>query len=412
MSGGLGPTADDVTREAAAKAFGRGLSSDPAVLAAIEAHFRSHGSHAAAQPQAGGPHRGRQAARQPARHRARAGLDGGRCTFFLSPAYRASSKGSPQSAIVPWLRRRWDGGGIERRVLKVACVPESGVEERIAPAYAEFGREWITVLAKPAEIRSSGRRRAPGARRERLARMQSRLRDLIGDAVFAERRRTRSRAWSAVCWPRAGRPSPPASRAPGAGRRAPHPGAGVERLLPRRRGRLLERGEAAVLGVPADLIAREGAVSEAAARALARGAIERFGAELGDRHHRHRRARAAAAREAGGLVHIAVAGPAARSSTARPVFPGDRERVRWQSSQRALDLLRRQARRARSPDRSRGDGRAPTPRARMRLFVAFELPPGGPVAGIAERNGPAALRAAASKLVPSRAASSHAGVPR
>src|SRR6187402_1811256 len=41
VSGGLGPTADDVTREATAKAFGRGLSADSGALEALEARFRS-----------------------------------------------------------------------------------------------------------------------------------------------------------------------------------------------------------------------------------------------------------------------------------------------------------------------------------------------------------------------------------
>ena len=43
VTGGLGPTADDLTREGAADAFGLDLALDEEVLAAIEARFRSFG---------------------------------------------------------------------------------------------------------------------------------------------------------------------------------------------------------------------------------------------------------------------------------------------------------------------------------------------------------------------------------
>ena len=42
-----------------------------------------------------------------------------------------------------------------------------------------------------------------------------------------------------------------------------------------------------------------------------------------------------------GLVHMAVAGADGSLVHRRAVFPGDRERVRWQTSQWALDMLRR-----------------------------------------------------------------------
>src|SRR5689334_22320606 len=43
VTGGLGPTSDDVTREATALAFGRGLSLDEQVLANLERRFREFG---------------------------------------------------------------------------------------------------------------------------------------------------------------------------------------------------------------------------------------------------------------------------------------------------------------------------------------------------------------------------------
>ncbi|HYX22965.1 MAG TPA: molybdopterin-binding protein, partial [Thermoanaerobaculia bacterium] len=43
VTGGLGPTADDVTREAVADALGRGLHQDEEVLASLERRFQSLG---------------------------------------------------------------------------------------------------------------------------------------------------------------------------------------------------------------------------------------------------------------------------------------------------------------------------------------------------------------------------------
>ena len=42
-TGGLGPTADDLTREAAAAATGRGLRRDPAIVEALQARFARYG---------------------------------------------------------------------------------------------------------------------------------------------------------------------------------------------------------------------------------------------------------------------------------------------------------------------------------------------------------------------------------
>ena len=98
----------------------------------------------------------------------------------------------------------------------------------------------------------------------------------------------------------------------------------------------------AMLDVPADLIAREGAVSEPAAIALARGALTRFGASWGIGITGIAGPGGGSEQKPVGLVHIAVAGASGALVHRAPIFPGDRERVRWQSSQWALDLLRRQ----------------------------------------------------------------------
>jgi nicotinamide-nucleotide amidase len=344
VSGGLGPTADDVTREATAQAFERGLTPDQGALADLEARFRRFG---VPMP----PPNRKQADRidgatllaNPLGTAPGQRVSAGDCTYFLLPGVPRELEGLTESAIVPWLRERWDGGGIERRVLKVACVPESGVEERITPAYGEFGREWITVLAKPSEILvyavAAG---SPEARRERLDRMQSRLHELIGDTVFSQREedtlesvvgrllteRGESVATGESCT--GGLVAERLTRVPGSS--AYFRGGAVA---------YSNEAKTAVLGVPQDLLAREGAVSEATAGALARGAIERFTARWGIGITGVAGPGGGSEEKPVGLVHMAVAGADGSLVHRRAVFPGDRERVRWQTSQWALDMLRR-----------------------------------------------------------------------
>jgi nicotinamide-nucleotide amidase len=97
-------------------------------------------------------------------------------------------------------------------------------------------------------------------------------------------------------------------------------------------------------GVPEETIASEGPVSDAVARALAEGIRARTGASIGV-----------------AITGIAGPGPGTGADTGKPIglvyigiadsdgtqvkelqLPGDRERIRWWSSQHALELLRRQ----------------------------------------------------------------------
>ena len=97
--------------------------------------------------------------------------------------------------------------------------------------------------------------------------------------------------------------------------------------------------KASLAGVPEQVLSAHGAVSEATARALAEGARTRLGADWG----------VATTGVAGpdtqegapvGTLHVAVAGPA--GTTARALrLPGDRQRVRLLATTAALDLLRR-----------------------------------------------------------------------
>jgi nicotinamide-nucleotide amidase len=92
-------------------------------------------------------------------------------------------------------------------------------------------------------------------------------------------------------------------------------------------------------GVPAELIERHGAVSAEVARALAEGARERLGADVGVGITGIAGPGGGSEEKPVGTVHIALATPTGTKD--RLVhLPGDREMIRFYASQLALDMVR------------------------------------------------------------------------
>ncbi|MGB6641209.1 MAG: competence/damage-inducible protein A, partial [Thermoanaerobaculia bacterium] len=132
ITGGLGPTSDDVTREGVAGALARRLVLDDQMVANIEQRFERFGM------------------RMPAVNRRQAELIDGaswlmnrrgsapgmqieaeECVVFLFPGVPSELEEMIETSLVPWLQQNSDGEQTETRVVKVSCVAESVVEERI-----------------------------------------------------------------------------------------------------------------------------------------------------------------------------------------------------------------------------------------------------------------------------------------
>ena len=366
VCGGLGPTADDVTRDAVARACGRSMVFEPAVVADIEEKFRRIGRR---MPEVNT----RQAHRLEGAEllaNARGTAPGQRLeergtTIFLLPGPPRELEPMLAESVAPWLEVRAPGGGTESVVLKVACIPESEVEERIAPSYAELGRENVTVLAKPGEIRVEFTARGAAAERAAaVAHARQILRGLLGEAVFSEQDEELEavvggllrNAGATVATGESCTGGLVASRLTAVAGSSDYVLGGVVAYA--------NAAKEALLGVPAETLRAHGAVSEPVARALAEGARRTLGADYGIGITGVAGPGGGTEAKPVGTVHVAIAGPAtdgASTVTHREVrFPGDRARVRWQTSQLALELLRRELLRselARAEARS-GPGRA------------------------------------------------------
>jgi nicotinamide-nucleotide amidase len=229
-------------------------------------------------------------------------------------------------------------------VLKIAGLPESVVEERIAPAYAEFGREAITILANPGEIRLQAT--AGGAEPERRARLQAmvaRLAELAGEAVFATCEEDTLESVVGELLRGAGATLTAAESCTGglfAQRITSVPGSSDYFLG----GAVTYSNELKIrlVGVPPLLLAEHGAVSEPVARAMAEGVRRALGSDYGVGITGVAGPGGGSEEKPVGTVHIAVAGPGDGEVHHRKLrLPGDRERVRRFSAQLALEMLRR-----------------------------------------------------------------------
>jgi nicotinamide-nucleotide amidase len=98
------------------------------------------------------------------------------------------------------------------------------------------------------------------------------------------------------------------------------------------------RAKQELLGVPAELLARVGAVSEEVARAMAEGALAGTGAEVALAVTGIAGPSGATPGKPVGLVYLAVAGRGQATLTVRELFAGDRSAVRLASVDRALEL--------------------------------------------------------------------------
>ena len=85
----------------------------------------------------------------------------------------------------------------------------------------------------------------------------------------------------------------------------------------------------------------QGAVSAEVARGLAEGIRQRANTTIGVGITGVAGPTGGSAEKPVGTVHVAVASPTGTDHR-QFLFPGDREKIRWQASQAALDMVRRE----------------------------------------------------------------------
>jgi nicotinamide-nucleotide amidase len=342
-SGGLGPTEDDRTRDAVADLLGRKLSRDPAVMRMIEARFRKIGrvmSEVNAR-QAMVP----EGATVLENDRGTApGLwleSNGRIVILLpGPPHELKAMFSAQ--VQPRLARLATGVRLVGRELRVAGMGESDVDQRIAPIYTRYSDVQTTILTAPGEIQIHLRtwsNDTPAAERL-LQGIQESIVFALGEAVFTTAGESMEEVVARELTMRHATIATAESCTGGllAERLTSISGSSAYFL-----GGVVSYSntlKSAWVDVPAEIIESRGAVSSEVAVALADGIRRRTGATLGIGITGVAGPTGGTPEKPVGTVHVAIAD--ASGSKERGVhYPGERDRIRRQASQTALDLVRR-----------------------------------------------------------------------
>jgi nicotinamide-nucleotide amidase len=346
VTGGLGPTQDDVTREALAAVAGVSLGRQPNLEQWLRERFARMGVQRMAEMnlrQADVP----EGARVIDNPRGTAPgliveLDG-KPTYAV-PGVPREMEGMLERVVLPDLAARaGEGRAIVSRTLRTVGVGESRLAERLTPLWEEAGAGQVTLayLASPGEVRV--RLTAVGATREEalaeIAPVEARVRQELGDIVYGTDDETLEAVVGRLLRGRGLSLATAESLTGGllGGRVTGIAGASDYYL-----GGVVAYAtdaKASQLGVDSDLLAAEGPVSEPVAAAMAAGARNAFGADLGLAATGVAGPTEQSGRRVGTLcLGVAdAAGTAAKTLTA----PGDRTQVRLWTCSVALDLLRR-----------------------------------------------------------------------
>lgn len=347
FSGGLGPTEDDLTREAVAEALGVTLRRDPEILSSIEKRFATHGwkmapnnakqadvlDGATALPNANGTAPGQWIAGQ---------FDGREHIIVLLPGPPHELKSLFENEVRERLREKIPPAFLATRTLKIAMLGESAVDARVAPIYKRYTDVETTILAGAGEIELHFKSRAAtqGAAQRQVDEVAGLVEDELDDAVYS--RDGQSLEQIVGYWLQMRNATLAAAESCTGGLLA-------ERITSVSGSSRYFLGGAVVYsnqlktdlaGVPAEMIERHGAVSREVAAALAEGIRYRCEATLGVGITGVAGPSGGTAEKPVGLVFHAVASDRGTEVVQRN-FAGDRKRIRRFASTMALDMVRR-----------------------------------------------------------------------
>ena len=342
-TGGLGPTADDVTVGAVAGWLSAPLSRNEAFLEKMRERFARRGYEMPAcnAKQAdfivGARVLENPRGTAPGFWAERDGVE-----VVVLPGVPSEMREIMEESVLPALRERAGGIVGRRRVLRIAGMGESAVEELVAPVYARWKDDPVTILASPGEVQLHlAVRGRPGEADARLTAMEADFRSVLGTRVFGEDaedlprvigRRLKERGWKVAL----------AESCTGgmiASMLTDVPGSSDYFL-----GAVVSYANEAkegFLGVDPETIRRFGAVSAETARAMASGALDRFGADVAVSVTGIAGPDGGSPEKPVGTVHFGLAAREGKTVLKRRLFGGDRSVVRRAAALQALELLRR-----------------------------------------------------------------------
>jgi nicotinamide-nucleotide amidase len=349
FTGGLGPTDDDVTREVVAGTLGRALREDATISERMRARFAARG-YKGPMPE----NNLRQAmvpggARVIDNERGSAPglwLEEGDSVVVLLPGPPRELKPMLSALVGGPLRARTAGAPLLRRVLKIAGLIESQTDEALQPLYREWAARTppisATILAALGQIELHLSTQAVSAD-DAAAALEDAVGQVgvvMGDHVFSTNGSSMEAVVGDLLVSRDYRIALAESCTGGLLTSRLTDVAGSSRYVERAIVAYANEAKTSLLGVAPALIAEHGAVSEAVAQAMAEGVRSTAAVDVGVGVTGIAGPGGGSPEKPVGTVAIAVVTPSAtRTRTFR--FHGEREHIKFQASQAALDMVRR-----------------------------------------------------------------------
>jgi len=345
--GGLGPTEDDVTREAVAEALGLELRRDPEIIDKIEQRFASRGwkmppnnvkqadvlAGATVLMNANGTAPGQWISGK---------YDGREKIIMLLPGPPHELKALFEEQCMDRLRAKLPPQFIATRELKITGMGESHCDARVAPIYKRFPDVQTTILAGAGEIQLHLRSRAASMEvaQRRVDELVSQMEEELGEHVFSDNGESMEQIVGYYLQMRNATLAVAESCTGGLIGERITSISGSSRYFVG--GAIVYSNElkTSLAEVPAELIEKHGAVSREVAAAMAEGIRKRCSATLGVGVTGVAGPAGGTPEKPVGLVFHALASEGGTEVIERK-FPGDRKRIRWFASQQALDMVRR-----------------------------------------------------------------------
>ena len=342
-TGGLGPTEDDVTRKVAARALGRRLLLDETILEDLRQRFLSYGYVM--------PERNSRQAMVIDQAEVLANPNGSAPGMFIDhqgvaivllPGPPREMRPMFEDHVLSKLADRAGSVKVLRRMLRVAGLGESAVDEKIAPIYTLYDNPQTTILFNQSEIELhlTARGRTEAEANALLDRLSGELEACLGDAVFSfagEKmeeivglKLTLGNYTVAVAESCTG----------GLIAQRLTDVAGSSKYFIEGAVTYSNDAKTRTLGVEPMLLMQHGAVSAPVAEAMAEGIRQRARTDFGLAVTGIAGPGGGSEEKPVGLVYIALADDV-QTKSRKLQIPGDRQLVRWRASQAALDLLRR-----------------------------------------------------------------------
>jgi nicotinamide-nucleotide amidase len=347
FSGGLGPTEDDLTREAVAQALGLNLRRDLEILARLEQRFAERGwkmsanntkqadvlEGASVLPNPNGTAPGQWLSGE---------FDGREHIIVLLPGPPHELKALFEVEVRERLRAKVPPAFLAVRTLKIAMLGESAVDARVAPIYKRYADVETTILAGAGEIELHFKTRAAtqDAAQRRVDEVAGVVEDELDDAVYSRNGESLEQIVGYWLQMRTATIAVAESCTGGMLAECITSSSGSSRYFLGGAVVYSNALKTELAGVPAEMIQRHGAVSREVAAALAEGIRYRCESTLGVGITGVAGPNGGTPEKPVGLVFHAVA-----SSTGTEVvqrnFPGDRKRIRRFASTMALDMVRK-----------------------------------------------------------------------